>query len=116
MSGYSTKAFFKKKLSEYLEDGDDYFEVSPAPDCCSICREKANKKIAIISATESDYPPFHKECRCNTLSLGEGQKAGTLNVAQDRYATGEYPMKRCVHCKEWTEGNSVFCSKCGAPQ
>ena len=67
MGEYSTKAFFKKRLEEYLEGEDEYFEISTAPDCCPICKLKENRKIAIATASEDDYPPFHSECRCCVL-------------------------------------------------
>jgi len=116
MGAYATKAFFKKKLKEYLEGGDKFFEVYPAPDCCPICEKRANKKIAVATATEDDYPPFHRECRCSIISLFEDDEAGALAKQKARYASGEFPMKRCSHCKEWTAGNSVVCEKCGVSQ
>jgi hypothetical protein len=59
MGSYATKSFFEKKLKEYSESGDKYFEVAPAVDCCPICEAMANKKILIATATKDDFPPFH---------------------------------------------------------
>lgn len=69
MGAFATKSFFKKKLKEFADSGDKYFEVSPPPDCCPQCEAMANKKILIATATKDDFPPFHRECRCDTNSL-----------------------------------------------
>lgn len=116
MGAYATKSFFKKRLKEYTESGDKYFEVAPAPDCCPKCEAKANKKISIETATTDDYPPFHRECRCAILPLGENQEPGALKSIRAKYESGEFPMKRCLHCKEWIAGNSIDCNRCGKSQ
>ncbi len=116
MGAYGTKAYFKSELKEYLKDEYNYFEVYPAPDCCPKCEEKANKKVKIETATSIDYPPFHRKCRCSIISLNDDEEAGSLAKQKARYASGEFPMKRCIHCKEWTAGNSVICEKCGKQQ
>ena len=115
MGGYVTKPFFKKRLKEFTASDIAYFEVDPAPDCCPICEAKANKKIAIATATEDDFPPFHRECRCAILPLEANQAAGALNAIKAKYESGEFPMKRCPHCKEWIPGNALKCNKrkCG---
>ena len=117
MGAYATKLFFKKQISRYPKELDaDFFEVTPAPDCCVICEARANKKIAIATMTSEDYPPFHRQCRCAVRPLSENEFAGALAKQKARYATGEFPMKRCVHCKEWKAGNTIICEKCGKPQ
>jgi len=115
MGGYVTKSFFEQRLKEYTSSDIEYFEVSPAPDCCPICEAKANKKIRIATATKDDFPPFHEECRCSILPLFNDQEAGAHNAQKDRYESGEFPMKRCPHCKEWIPGNARKCNKpkCG---
>ena len=115
MGAFATKSFFKKKLKEFTNSGYNYFEISPPPDCCPECEAKANKKIMIVTATEDDYPPFHSKCRCDILSLEDNEEAHGLdrvNGIRAKYISGEWPMKRCPHCSEWTEGNSVKCRKC----
>ncbi|MEW6115610.1 MAG: hypothetical protein AB1553_01760 [Nitrospirota bacterium] len=113
MGSYATKAFFKKKLQEFIEDEYKYFEVAPAVDCCPKCEKKANKKIAIATATKDDYPPFHRKCTCSILPLDDDQEADSLNRIRAQYASGEFPMKRCPHCSEWMAGNAQQCTKCG---
>ncbi|MCK9418855.1 MAG: hypothetical protein M0R70_05675 [Nitrospirae bacterium] len=113
MGAYLTKSFFKKKLKEFLNVGAEYLEVGPGPDCCPKCEAKANKLIAISTATKDDYPPFHKQCRCSILPRTADQQAGFLKELKEKYATGAYPMKRCPHCSEWIEGNSLSCNRCG---
>lgn len=115
MGGYVTKSFFKKRLKEFTASDIAHFEVAPAPDCCPICEAMANNKIAIATATNDDIPPFHKECRCGILPLFDDEEAGALRKQKARYESGEFPMKRCPHCKEWIPGNAKKCnkSKCG---
>ncbi len=112
MGGSATKSSIKKQLSKYHLVDADYFEVYPAPDCCPKCEAKANQKIAIATATKDDFPPFHGKCRCGVLPLGEKDKPGALAKQKARYASGEFPMKRCPHCKEWIAGNAIACNRC----
>lgn len=112
MGSYATKSFFEKKLKDLITKGIEYFEVAPAPDCCPICEAMANKKIQVATATKEDFPPFHKECRCDILPLDEDQDAGFLKEHKSKYETGEFPMKRCPHCSQWIEGNAVKCKRC----
>ena len=67
MGEYATKDFFVEKLMDFQDKDYAFFEVAPAPDCCEICEAHANKKISIASATQTDIPPFHDECRCDIL-------------------------------------------------
>jgi hypothetical protein len=115
MGSYATKSFFKDKLKDFIDKDIEYFEVAPAPDCCPECEAKANKKIKVSTATEDDIPPFHKECRCDILPLFEDEEAGFLKEHKSNYDTGDFPMKRCPHCKEWIPGNARKCNKpnCG---
>jgi NAD+--asparagine ADP-ribosyltransferase len=112
MGAFATKSFFKKKLKEFADSGINYFEVGPAPDCCPICEAMANRKIKVATATKDDFPPFHKECRCDILPLDNDQEAGFLKEHKSKYESGEFPMKRCPHCKEWIAGNALKCNKC----
>lgn len=112
MGSYATKSFFEKKLKDFTAKEIEHFEVAPAPDCCPICEAMANKKIKVATATKGDIPPFHKECRCDILPLDEDQEAGSLNSIKSKYESGEFPMKRCPHCKEWIPGNALKCNKC----
>lgn len=112
MGAYSTKSFFKRQLKEYQKDGYPFFEVTPAPDCCPKCESKANRKIEVATATEDDHPPFHRGCRCSILPLDERDEAGALASLKAKYASGEYPMKSCPHCKGWTAGNATVCTRC----
>lgn len=112
MGAYANKSFFEKKLKKYPKVGINFFEIAPSPDCCEVCEAKANKKIRISTATLDDIPPFHKECRCDILTLDDDEEAGFLKQQRARYESGEFPMKRCPYCQEWTEGNSVQCRKC----
>lgn len=116
MGAYATKEFFKQKLHDHYDEDYAFFEVYPAPDCCPKCEAKANKKIAIKTATKDDYPPFHKECRCDVLILENDEEAGALAKLKMKYTSGELPYKRCIHCKEWINGNAVDCDKCGKQQ
>lgn len=114
MGEYATKSFFENKLKDLTKKEIAYFEVAPAPDCCPICEAKANKKIRVATATKDDIPPFHDECRCDILPLDEDQDAGALNAQKARYDSGEFPMKRCPHCKGWIPGNATLaCNRCG---
>ncbi len=113
MSLHSTKTFFREKLEGYKEQGFKYFEISPPPDCCASCAEKANRKIAMEGATDENIPPFHDECRCGVLPLWENDEAGALARQMKRYASGEFPKKRCPFCKGWIAGNAAVCTRCG---
>ena len=115
MGAYATKAFFEDKLKDLIVKDIAFFEVAPAPDCCPECEAKANKKIKVKTATKDDIPPFHKECRCDILPLFDDEEAGALRKQKARYESGEFPMKRCPHCKEWIPGNARKCNKpkCG---
>lgn len=111
MGEYLTKSFFKQKLKE-LGRHAEYFEVAPAPNCCPKCAEKANKKIAIATATRKDYPPFHRECICSILPLWDGQEAGHFARQKANWEAGIYPYKICPHCSRWIEGNATVCVHC----
>lgn len=57
-----------KRVKEQYEN-DGYIEIGIAPDSCSICQQKAKKKLKVAVLTEKDIPPFHPGCRCVVLPV-----------------------------------------------
>lgn len=50
-------------------ENDEYIEIDITPDSCSICQQKAKKKLKVATLTEKDIPPFHPGCRCGVLPV-----------------------------------------------
>ena len=107
--------FEKNKAKDWIKMGVTHFEVGAAPDCCPICEAKANRKISIATAKDEDFPPFYPGCRCSILPLDEDEEAGAHARLKSKYTSGEFPMKRCPLCKEWTAGNASVCTRCNKP-
>lgn len=100
------------KLNEWKGFGEKKVEFSPALDTCSFCEKLAG--VYTINKSPIPGKDTHPGCRCSFTTVDDNQEAGASrrNEVKARYESGEWPMKRCPHCSEWTEGNSVKCRKC----
>lgn len=99
------------KKNEWEGRGEKKAEFFPGLDTCSFCDKLAG--VYPISKIPIPGKDTHPGCRCSFTTVDNSQEAGTSrNELKARYASGEFPMKRCPHCSEWTEGNSVQCRKC----
>lgn len=84
----------------------------PGPDSCSFCNKLAG--IYVISEIPIPGKDTHPGCMCSISTAGDDEAYGLDggNESRAKYLSGEFPMKRCPYCSEWTEGNSVKCRNC----
>lgn len=100
------------RLNEWKGYGEKKVEFSPGPDTCQFCEELAG--VYMINKSPIPGKDTHPGCRCSFTLADDNREVGASkrNEIKARYESGEWPMKRCPHCSEWTEGNSVKCRNC----
>ncbi|MDL1938512.1 MAG: hypothetical protein HUU09_08185 [Candidatus Jettenia caeni] len=99
-----------QKRDDWKENDVTKVEFSPALDTCSFCEELSG--VYTINKIPISGKDTHPGCRCSFSTHDENSNMSSRDELKARYASGEFPMKRCPHCSKWIEGNALECRHC----